>query len=204
MPNGTCSIDGCGRPVVSRSMCSGCYQKWIARTAPHERPPVTLDIEHRYWAKVDQSAGHDGCWPWTAQLNIGGYGIFWDGTYNAKGQGRKVKATRWAWEQYIGPIPDGLLVCHTCDNPPCQNQRHHFLGTALDNNRDREQKGRGGGHKTAGSANGVAKLTDDRVAEIRRRYAAGGIAQHVLAAEYGVTQTLVSQIVRRIVWRHVA
>jgi HNH endonuclease len=176
-------------------------------------------IEERYWAKVDRSGGADACWPWTGNRDKDGYaGWFWDGTYLPNGRGRYIRAARWAYTYFIGPIAAGNWVLHHCDNPPCMNPSHWFLGTAADNSADRDAKGRGGGWKTAGTANGayihrermlrgeaspVSKLTEQQVQEIRARYAMGGVRQKDLAAEYGVVQALVSAIVRRKLWRHI-
>jgi len=73
----------------------------------------------RFWAKVDRSAGHDGCWPWTGLFFRGGYGRFW------VGPGIDIPAHVWAWEQVNGPVPAGLQLDHfRCDNPPCVNPAH--------------------------------------------------------------------------------
>ena len=81
-----------------------------------------------------------GCFLWIGSVDGGGYGTFWDGRGRAK-------AHRYAWGQKHGPIPEGMHVCHKCDNPPCVNPLHLFLGTAKDNARDKIRKGRekGGG-----------------------------------------------------------
>lgn len=83
-------------------------------------------------------------------------------------------------------------MCHRCDNPPCINPEHLFLGTRGDNNRDALAKGR-----TLNGENKIQhKLTDEQVGQIRSRYAAGGISQSSLASEFGVSQQLVSDLVR--------
>jgi predicted XRE-type DNA-binding protein len=161
-------------------------------------------IEERYWAKVDTTGGPDACWPWTGNADHRGYGALWDGTYDDKGQGRKVKAHRWGYERFVGPIAPGMYVCHRCDVPACQNPAHWFLGTPGDNARDCRDKGRSHGYRTAGEANRASKLKESDVEAIRAAYEAGGISQKALAERYGVEQSLVSQIIRRVVWRHAA
>lgn len=92
-----------------------------------------MTIEERFWTKVKKT---DGCWEWQRCL-IGsmGYGSFWDGE-------RKWVAHRYSYTLHNGPIPEGMCVCHTCDNPKCVNPAHLWIGTKADNNRDKIQKGR--------------------------------------------------------------
>jgi hypothetical protein len=121
----------------------------------------------------------------------------WDGR-------RMDVAHRLAWELTHGPIPPGQFVCHTCDNPPCVNPAHLFLGSAADNSADMVAKGRQApAEKTArrGESHGRALLTAAEVAEIRSRYAAGGTTYRQLASEYGVGPPHVWAIVNRRVWR---
>lgn len=91
----------------------------------------------RFWARVDTSGGPLACWPWKGATNSDGYGVVWHRDRdNYEGAHRK------AYELEHGPIPPGVLVLHTCDNPPCCNQVHLFTGTTLDNVQDKMQKGR--------------------------------------------------------------
>lgn len=133
-----------------------------------------------------------GCHVWPGSRDRDGYGTIRDGQVL-----RKVH--RLVWSSTHGPIPDGGVICHTCDNPPCGNPDHLFLGTNASNQWDRRSKGR----QAAGSKNGRAKITEADVAEIRRAYAAGGITQQVLADRYGIKQWAVSKIVNGIAWHHV-
>lgn len=156
----------------------------------------SLLIEERYEANVDRSGE---CHLWLAYRDRKGYGIFWGGEYYPGTRyAKKVKAHRWGYEHYIGPIPEGMLVCHTCDNPPCQNRDHWFLGTKADNNADMVAKGR----QYRGERHHASKLTEDDVREIRRRFAQGE-TQTAIAADYGVSGVNVGSIVRRAIWREV-
>jgi hypothetical protein len=166
---------------------------------PQKRIPTIV----RYLGKVDQSGGPEGCWPWTGAKDPDGYGIFWDGTYRANGSGHYVRVTRWTYQQFVGPIPDRMNLCHRCDNPPCVNPGHLFLGTHADNHADREAKGRGGQWMTRGEWQAHHKLTADQVREIRRRYAAGGISAPKLAAEYGVNPETIRKAILRRTWAHI-
>jgi hypothetical protein len=154
-------------------------------------------IEQRFWKKVDQTSNPDGCWLWTGWHDAAGYGEM-----SIPGTGRNTKAHRVAYLLTKGPIPDGLLVLHRCDNPPCVRPGHLFLGTQGDNARDREAKGRG--RQPRGERTGRAKLDATRVSAIRARYASGTASQPQLAREYGVSTSLISLIVRREAWRHIS
>ncbi len=149
-------------------------------------------IEERFWPKVDKSAGPDGCWLWTAYCHPNGYGQF-------HFMRRRRPAHRISWMLVKGPIPKGLFVCHHCDNPPCVNPAHLFLGTSADNQRDSSNKGR----MHLGEADGNSKLTKEEVLEIREEYAHGDMLQRELAKAYGVTPTQIGNIVKRKFWKHI-
>ena len=120
-----------------------------------------------------------GCWEWQGHRNKDGYGTIWKGTSMAL-------THRALWEEVNGPIPEGLLVLHTCDNPPCCNPEHLFLGTQADNNADMVAKGR---HRPCpGEKSGGAKLTWEKVEAIR----ADTRINREIAAEYGVDTSTIS------------
>lgn len=98
---------------------------------PHRPKPLA----DRFWPKVQKG---EGCWEWIGSRNAAGYGKM---TVGGRGAGH-VRAHRVSWELANGPVPEGLWVLHTCDNPPCVRPDHLWLGTRLDNMRDCASKGR--------------------------------------------------------------
>lgn len=153
----------------------------------------------RFWRNVDRSGGPAACWPWLAGRVESGYGQY----HVAR---RPIGAHRYAYILTHGPIPDALCVCHSCDNPPCCNPAHHWLGTKGDNNRDTAAKGRTRqmslDKRLRGASHGCARLTDSQVIAIRARHAAGGVFLHDIAAEFGISTSNVVMIVQRRTWRH--
>jgi hypothetical protein len=130
------------------------------------------------------------CLPWWGTLMNKGYGTTWD-----RAERREVLAHRFVYEQAFGSIPDGLFVLHRCDNPPCVNPEHLFLGDTRDNAIDMVRKGRHRGGARRGEANHFAKLTDAQVAVLRADRTAG-MTQRALARKYGVGQSQVWRILR--------
>lgn len=168
-----------------------------------------------FWKHVDKTAR---CWLWLGSRNYKGYGLY-----------RSFKAHRVAWLLTFGDIPNGLCVCHACDNPPCVNPSHLWLGTHQANATDKMRKGRyvaslGERHGTKthpesvargdrnsarlhpdklprGERHGMAKLTCIQVAQIIARYASGTETQRGLAKEFGVSQRQILRIVHGVSWK---
>jgi hypothetical protein len=153
-------------------------------------------MSERFWSKVERR-GDDECWPWTAYRNHTGYGVL---SNPGKHQGTTL-AHRFSFELHVGPVPDGLCVLHRCDNPPCCNPKHFFLGTRDDNNKDRTLKGRG--RAPRGPAHAKAKLTEEDVRQIRAM-AALGIETTWMAALFPCNRNSINHIRAGRNWRHVA
>jgi hypothetical protein len=100
-------------------------KKWTRLSAP-------FDV--RVFSRIERG---DGCWPWRGGISSSGYG-----NLNVPGTRRKILAHRAVYELTFGPIPDGLLVLHRCDNPRCVRPEHLFLGTHRENAHDKIRKGR--------------------------------------------------------------
>lgn len=123
-----------------------------------------------------------------------------DRRYTRLANGQKnILAHRWMWEECFGEIPEGMCVCHKCDNGFCVNPEHLFLGTHQDNMDDMYGKGRN--PPLLGEAQGRAKLTDQAVRVIRSRYHKE--PTKALAREYGVTDTAIRLAATGQTWRHV-
>jgi hypothetical protein len=93
-----------------------------------------LNGDHRFWMTLDGGSA-DECWPWAGALAANGYGRVRRGH-------KSMAAHRVAYELYWEPVPEGLCVCHACDNPPCCNPHHLWVGTIEDNTQDMIRKGR--------------------------------------------------------------
>lgn len=147
----------------------------------------------RFWRYV--RIAPEGCWSWATTQNERGYGRLHHGSGS-------VYAHRVSWAIHRGPIPDGLVVMHSCDNPPCCNPDHLRLGTNLDNMADAARKGRldGRPNKARGEAVSNSKLTAPQVREIRRRRASGE-PRRAIAAEFGISVKRVSEITTDKAWQ---
>jgi hypothetical protein len=122
-------------PQVPERKCAHCGAQFLA---PITSPPTNTkhcSDECRFWSKVDKSGGDESCWEFIGAKANFGYGSF-------RFLGKADRGHRVAWQLKEGAIPNGLFVCHSCDNPPCCNPAHLFLGTARDNVADMRAKGR--------------------------------------------------------------
>lgn len=160
--------------------------------------PQRYALGDRFISKVRAGASPDDCWEWLAgRAHLGSRHYLPYGVMGGSGAGKTITAHRASWLIFRGPIPPGLDVLHHCDNPPCANPRHLFLGTQGDNNRDRSAKGRNGSVKDRPWA--LRPLTDDQVRAVRQ---ARGSRREIVART-GASYTQVGRILRGEQYRHV-
>jgi hypothetical protein len=150
-------------------------------------PPLTR-FERTGWTILE-----NGCWEWNGARTPKGYGY-------VSGAEKSFIASRLSWEYHFGPIPDGLFALHSCDNPPCVNPNHLFLGTKGDNNRDMVAKGRN--RVLAGEDHPLAVLS---VGDVRLIRAAPDVPRLtiILGEKYGVNPTTIGAIRSGKNWCHV-
>ena len=142
-------------------------------------------VEERFWMRVDRR-GPNECWLWKGTRNSKGYGDF-----NIVGRKGPRRAHILSFISHYGPVPEGKVIMHTCDVRLCVNPAHLKAGTVEENNRDAMMKGH------------IRLVLDpDKVRAIRLRYANGEF-QRALGRDYGVSQFVISMVVRRRMWRHV-
>lgn len=140
--------------------------------------------ETRYWSKVDKT---DGCWNWTGAVTSAGYGSF---AVITTPKPKMVSAHKVAWEWANGPVPEGLVLMHSCDNRRCVRLDHLSVGSVNDNNRDMANKGRA-----------ARKLTDVEVLTIRARRALGDSCVDI-GRDFAVSPVTIGRIAHRRTWRH--
>jgi hypothetical protein len=151
--------------------------------------------EQRFWSKVNKT---ESCWLWTANCFTNGYG-----RYNKSNM--TIGAHRYSYILAKGEISEGFVVRHTCDVRNCVNPNHLLIGTHQDNTNDRMERGRHnciGAGPPNGEKNGLAKLTEDDVIEIRifREF---GFTYKELGDMYGVSNVTIGHIIHKKTWSHI-
>lgn len=189
-----CTAEGCSSPSISRGLCGAHYMR-------DKRAGLFLDVrrseaplEERFFRQIEKT---DGCWNWTGRLVGKGYGSIGLGGKGAK----SVLSHRLSHEIHKGPIPEGMVVMHKCDNPRCVNPEHLEAGTQSQNIKDAFARMRKvlPIKKVRGEECGASKLTEKIVLEIR----ASKLSLANLAALHGVAKSTIERIKYRKTWRHI-
>lgn len=192
----TCSVVGCGKTVNARGVCSMHYMRLRRANLVPIGTRARGTVNERFWRFVDKRP--DGCWPWTGNADPRGYGKLSAGS---REEGYFL-AHRMSYAIHHGPIPEGLVVMHSCDNPNCVNPAHLRAGTQSENIQEAFDKGRKvcrPPHKQ-GEAHGAATITEQTVREIRSEQ---GKSIRQIARERGLSESLVARVRHRQTWRHI-
>jgi HNH endonuclease/MarR family len=208
IPYGYCQC-GCGQKTnlsakshPKRGYEIGKPNRFLPGHGTRIREFPTKPLSERFWSKVAIDADPDKCWEWQGKPDAYGYGKI-----RRVSRGKMEVAHRVAYELTHGIIPDGLWVLHKCDNPPCVNPNHLFLGTPMDNVLDKMQKGRqpkGDQIVTRrGEDHHSHKLTAEKVRLIRNLYDSGEANQEQIAKQMNVARQTVGNVLRGITWKSV-
>jgi len=182
-----CSVENCGKKYFAKTWCRAHYMK-VRRTGTLQplKASAGMSVEERLrykgWDVVES-----GCWEVRGARKNSGYGSLQYGGWS--------QAThRLAYQTWVGPIPDGHLIRHKCDNPPCINPDHLETGTDSDNSKDMMSRGR---HRTlVGADHPMCKLSWVEAEAIRDAYGTGVFTLKMLGEAFGVSYNVVSKVVR--------
>lgn len=183
----TCTIEDCTSKVEAKGYCIMHYKRYrkhgdaLAQTRVSRGATVEDILRFSSW---DVTA--DDCWEFKGRLEPDGYGV-------VTIKGAPYRAHRAAYELWIGPIPEGHVIRHTCDNRRCINPLHLITGSPRDNVHDAQERKR----LANGERHGMHKLSDQDVDSIRYEYSLGDISQRALAAKYGCSQKQIGNILAR-------
>lgn len=169
-----------------RIQSCGCLSRENARRTKITQPVPLQQRFDKYALK------RDGCWIWAGMRNALGYGVI-------RYSGKRSFAHRLSFELYKGQIPEGMYVCHKCDNPSCVNPDHLFIGSPKDNMDDMRAKGRE--NYVKGEQNSNAKLVQEQVIEIRNLY--GSLSASKTAKLFSISKKSVLNIWNRHTWAHI-
>lgn len=192
VPYGYCQC-GCGQKTTVSAytdrhsdMIKGVPRKFVSG---HNRRRYR-SLEDLFYKNITPGQP-DECWIWPMSTDEKGYGRVRLGT-------KEYSAHRLSYEVHNGPIPNGLFVCHKCDNSICVNPHHLFLGTPKDNSADMVKKDR----QAKGERINKGKFVEADIIEIRR-LAGQGVQSKDIAALFGMDTSTVSEIINRKTWRHI-
>lgn len=158
------------------------------------KQPLTDRELAGFWQRVAIADSEDGCSLWTGRRDRDGYGRYW-----VRSRRENMGAHRLALELHSGLIPEGMVICHTCDRPACVNPAHLVADSQAANIADATRKKR----MARGARNGKAKMSEKEVIEARRRYKEAGVPIRQLAREYNLDAASMRAIIRRRHWTHI-
>lgn len=192
-----CAIRDCKNEEARLGLCFTHYRRMKLYGSP-AIVKVTqyhgLSLKERFLKRVKKTSS---CWLWLGATNGKGYGMISIYDEETK-QSRGKLAPRVSWKIFKGEIPEGLFVCHSCDNPACVNPDHLFLGDQMANLKDMIAKGRAIKRGMKGEEHPAHILTKEQVKEIRESKETG----IELAFKYSVSTTTISDIRNRRIWKH--
>lgn len=186
-----CDVSGCENKHLAKGLCCKHYQRLQTWGDVNHSGVIRGDVNARFDSYVELIPFSTCHW-WTGTIKETGYGRF-------HVKDRFIAAHRFSYEKEHGPIPSGLCVCHSCDNPSCVNPDHLWLGTQKNNMQDCSAKSRAG--KSLGVNHGLSKLNDEAVKVIR--FFAGSVSNRRIAVAYGVSSSTVDSVVKAETWGHV-
>lgn len=189
-------------PPHPKILVSDCGHRSCVRPV-HHHVGTLADLPHNsedtraaaFWSRPIRRPS--GCWEWPVVGTRYGQPTYGTTTWRGVAMG----AHRIAWTLTYGPVPTGLDVCHRCDNPPCVNPEHLFIGTPAENTADMISKGRKA-PVPRGLSHHHAKLTAEQVADIRRRYASG-MSAYRLSQDHGLSTMAAWRVAVGIAYRDV-
>lgn len=196
-PAGTlCSIDGCERVIYGKGLCNPHWQRQHLQGSTGDKPLVFrsqhgLTLRQRFDIYGQATPTSRGCIEWTGPADRKGYGII-----HFEGENRI--ASRVAWELSYGEIPEGKVIRHKCDNPPCVNPEHLTTGTQWENLQDMVSRDR----HARGERGASAKVNAEDVLAMREQ-AAAGVFHREIAERYGLSRRHVGDIINRVCWKHI-
>lgn len=187
-----CSIEFCQYPVFATGLCSRHYQA----KRKYGDPLVVKQIQNhgltpteRFFRYVKKG---EECWEWIGGKDPNGYG-------RMNVEGRPTLVHRISYRIHRGSIPDGMVICHKCDNPSCVNPDHLFVGSQADNIADMHNKGRTRKRGLKGESHANSKLTEDAVRSIR----VSAESATALSRKYNVSRAVIHDVRERKTWKHI-
>lgn len=190
-----CTVDGCEAQSTARGLCKRHYFRWRKYGTTDGGSQNHGTLAERLWRRVERR-GDDDCWEWQGNRLPSGYGVIGRG---GRGNG-SILTHRAAYEVACEPIPDGMIVLHSCDNPPCCNPKHLSIGTYADNSQDMLAKKRNAYVAHRGSENGYARINPDIVRYIRTQ---SHRPRTDVAKELGISPCTVRDVLFGRSWSHV-